>query len=417
MANGEIDLESEHIADSAFWEAAPAHRLAVFAELRRAAPVRHYPPRVSRFSRACTEFWAFTRYDDVRNASRNPRTYRSGLTIDIEEMPDELGEFYPSMINLDDPEHYRLRRLVSSGFTPRQTARLDDALGAKAAAIVDGLIERYGDGSEFDFVAEVAAPLPLQAIGDMMGVPADEQHALLTWTNTAVSPDDPGVGIAGAAGASRSLADYARRLGESRRSHPRDDLTSVLMAAEVDGERLTAKEFATFFILLVSAGNETTRNAISHGMRLLTLFPDQRRAWFDDFEAHAASAAEEIVRFETPITNMARVLTEDVVVHGVHLAAGEKVALWYGSANRDGDVFDEPDRFDVRRPVQPQQLGYGGGGPHFCLGANLARREIVVMFDEIRRRIPDLQIIGEPVRSLSMGLNGMRSLPARLRCS
>lgn len=407
-------LDQVHLADSSFWQAAPEFRHAVWAELREHDPVRHYPARTSEFSRPCTEFWAITRYADVWNASRNPASYCSSITIDIEETPEELGEFYPTMINMDDPAHARLRRLVSSGFTPKQVAKLDDGLRSKAVEIVDDVLDRYGDGAEFDFVVEVAARLPLQAIGTMMGVPDADQESIYDWTNLVVGGDDPAIGMDGSLDGLVAMADYARRLGESRLASPTDDLTSVLMHAEVEGERLTTKEFVNFFILLLSAGNETTRNAISHGMRLLTLHPDQRKILFDDYESFAWTAVEEIVRFETPISNMCRVLTEDVVIQGVPIAAGEKVALWYPSANRDASVFNDPDHFDVRRPTSPQQLGYGGGGPHFCLGANLARREIVVMFDEIRRRIPELHVTGEPERAMLMGLNSIKRLPARL---
>ena len=411
------DLDAVHLADSAFWRADPDFRHAVFAELRASDPVRHYPARTSEFSRPCTEFWALTRYEDVWNASRNPASYCSSITIDIEETPEELGEFFPTMINLDDPEHARLRRLVSSGFTPKQVAKLDDGLRSTAREIIDDVLDRNGDGGEFDFVAEVAARLPLQAIGTMMGVPGADQQLIYDWTNLAVGGDDPEIGMDGSLNGLVALADYARRLGESRLSSPTDDLTSVLMHAVVDGERLSTKEFVNFFILLVSAGNETTRNAISHGMRLLTLHPDQRKILFDDYNSFAWTAAEEIVRFETPISNMCRVLTEDVVIKGATIAAGEKVALWYPSANRDAGVFVDPNRFDVRRPTTPQQVGYGGGGPHFCLGANLARREIVIMFDEIRRRVPGLQLTGEPERALLMGLNAIKRLPARVSLS
>jgi methyl-branched lipid omega-hydroxylase len=407
--------QSEHLAHSAFWRADSAFRHRVFAALRANEPVRWYPPTTSEFSRPCTGFWALTRYEDVWSASRNPSSYCSSITIDIEESPEELDEFAPTMINLDDPEHARLRRLVSAGFTPKHVAKLDGDLQTKAAQIIDDVVERFGDGMEFDFVAEVAARLPLDAISSMLGVPPEEQGQILDWTNLVVTPDDPAVGIAGSRSGLAALADYARQLGAARLASPKDDLTSLLVHADVDGERLSTRDFVNFFILLVSAGNETTRNAISHGMRLLTLFPEQRRILFDDFGSYAWSAAEEIVRFETPISNMCRVLTKDVVIHGTRVAAGEKVALWYPSANRDGEVFADPDQFDVRRPTTPQQVGYGGGGPHFCLGANLARREIVVMFDEIRRRVPSLQIIGEPIRPLSMGLNAISHLPASLR--
>jgi cytochrome P450 len=412
MAHDPIDLDAEHLADSAFWSASPEHRERVFAELRRHHPVRWYPPRRSGFDRACTEFWALTRYDDIWHASRTPAVFCSGVTIDIEEMPDELGEFYPSMINLDAPEHARLRRLVASGFTPKQIEAQEPRLRAIAAAIIDDVLDRFGDGTEFDVVAELAARLPLRAICGMLGVPEPDHGLMLEWTNLAVSPDDPAVGVAGAAHALRQIADYAVELGRQRLERPADDVTTALMQAEVDGERLTTKEFANFFILLLSAGNETTRNAITHGLRLLTAHPDQRRIWFDDFDRHAATALEEIVRCEPLISNMCRVLTQDVELHGVTLRAGEKVALWYPSANRDETVFDRPERFDVRRPVHPQQVGYGAGGPHFCLGANLARREMTVMFDEIRRRVPRLAVTGEPERVLSMALNSVRRLQA-----
>ena len=409
-----IDLDAEHLADSAFWAASPEHRERVFGELRRHHPVRWYPPRTSGFSRACTEFWALTRYDDIWHASRTPTVFCSGVTIDIEAMPEVLGEFHPSMINLDAPEHSRLRRLVASGFTPKQVAAQDPRLRQFAAGIINDVLDRFGDGSEFDVVAELAARLPLRAICSMLGVPESDHGLMLEWTNLAVSPDDPAVGVAGAAHGLRQIADYALELGRQRLARPTDDVTTVLMHAEVDGERLTTTEYANFFILLISAGNETTRNAITHGLRLLTAHPDQRQIWFDDFDRHAATAVEEIVRCEPLISNMCRVLTQDVELHGITLRAGEKVALWYPSANRDETVFDDPGRFDVRRPLHPQQVGYGAGGPHFCLGANLARREMIVMFDEIRRRTPDLAVTGEPEFVVSMALNSVRRVNASI---
>jgi len=415
MGYEQIDLNAEHLADSAFWAATPEHRERVFAALRGEAPVRWYPPRRSGFSRACTEFWALTRYEDIWHASRTPSVYCSGVTIDIEEMPEQLGEFFPSMINLDDPEHARLRRIVAGGFTVKQAAAHEPQLRAIATEIIDQLLDRYGDGAEFDFVSEVASKLPLRAICAMLGVPEKDHALMLNWTNQAVAPDDPSVGIEGAASGFRQIADYAIELGRHRRQHPTEDLTSILMHAEVNGERLTSKEFANFFILLLSAGNETTRNATTHGLRLLTQYPDQRKIWFDDFDAHAATAVEEIVRYEPLISNMCRVLTCDVELHGVTLHRGEKVALWYPSANRDERVFEAPERFDVRRPLNPQQVGYGAGGPHFCLGANLARRELTIIFDEIRRRAPNLAATGEPERVVSMALNAIRTLPASIR--
>ena len=409
----DLDMAAEHIADSAFWEADSTHRHAVFSFLRNEAPVRWFPPRTSKFQRTCSGFWALTRYDDIWNAARTPRVFCSRFGIDIEEKPAELPEA-PTMINMDDPEHFRMRRIVSAGFTPKRIATIDAQLRVTASQIVDAAIEQFGDGTEFDLVEHISSRLPLHAICELMGVPAADRDQLFTWTNATASLDDPTVGIAVAVEAIDALTDYATSLGRLRREHPVDDLTSVLMGAHIDGERLTSTDYANFFSLLVGAGNETTRNAISHGVLLLTVHPEQRSVWFSAFDDHVATAVEEIVRYETPITHMCRVLTQDVTIRGVELAAGQKVALWYTSANRDGDAFEHPDDFDIRRPVSPQHTAFGGGGPHFCLGASLARREIAVMFEEIHRRIPTLHVTGEPERVLSMSLNSIRSMPARL---
>ena len=204
---------------------------------------------------------------------------------------------------------------------------------------------------------------------------------------------------------------YAQALGEDRRANPVDDITSVMMQAEVDGDRLTAQEFGSFFILLVVAGNETTRNAISHGMKALTDHPDQRERWWGDWDGVTRTAVEEIVRWASPVIHFRRTATADTVLGGQEIAAGDKVVLWYGSANRDERAFADPFTFDVTRPMQPVQVGFGAGGPHFCLGANLARREIGVMFDELRRRVPTLEITGPPDYLHSNFINGIKRLP------
>jgi cytochrome P450 len=210
--------------------------------------------------------------------------------------------------------------------------------------------------------------------------------------------------------AALEMFQYAVELGENRRANPTDDITSVMMAAEVDGQQLTIQEFGSFFILLVVAGNETTRNAISHGMKLLTDHPDQRALWFGDYETHTRTAVEEIVRIASPVIHFRRTATADTVLGGQELKAGDKVVMFYGAANRDERAFDRPEAFDVTRPLQPQQVGFGAGGPHFCLGANLARREIAVMFDELRRRLPELRITGEPDYLQSNFINGIKHL-------
>ena len=208
---------------------------------------------------------------------------------------------------------------------------------------------------------------------------------------------------------SMAMFQYANALGEDRLANPREDLTSALMHAEVDGERLTPAEFGSFFILLVVAGNETTRNAISHGVRLFTQNPDQKALLFGDFEKHARGAVEEIVRYATPVIHFRRTATEDTEVGGVKIPKGRKVVMFYSSANRDPSVFPDPHRFDITRD-NTKQVGFGAGGPHFCLGANLARREITVMFDEIRRRLPDLRVTGEPEWLQSSFINGIKHM-------
>lgn len=346
--------------------------------------------------------------------SRNPQLFASGRGVNIGDMPIEIAEFFGSMISMDDPRHFRLRSIVSKGFTPKEIARVEEYVKVKAAGVVDRLLHDFPD-RECDFVHEVAAPMPLQIICEMMGIPPDDEEQVFRWTNIILGVGDPEftTTFEDLFAAGMGMFQYAQALGEDRLATPRDDLTSIMMHAEVDGERLSAQEFGSFFILLVVAGNETTRNAISHGMHLLTTHPDQRALWFDDFEANTRTAVDEIVRYATPVVHFRRTATEDTEVGGQKIAAGQKLVMWYNSANRDDKVFTDPYKFDVLRSLQPAQVGFGSGGPHFCLGANLARREITVMFDEIRRRMPTLHTVGEPDYLQSNFINGIK----RLRCA
>jgi cytochrome P450 len=278
--------------------------------------------------------------------------------------------------------------------------------------LVTELIERFPSG-ECDFVEEVAAALPLAIICDMMGIPEEDHKKIFHWTNVILGVGDPEfVGTyEDLMNVALEMFTYAQSLGESRVANPQEDVTSAMMNAIVDGERLTAQEFGSFFILLVVAGNETTRNAISHGMKLLTDNPDQRDIWFNDFEAHTKTAVEEIVRYSTPVIHFRRTVTQDTELSGQKLKEGEKVVMFYASGNRDERMFADPFTFDVTRPIAPTQIGFGAGGPHFCLGANLARREISVMFDEIRRRLPKMRITGEPAMLQSSFINGIKRMP------
>ncbi len=281
-----------------------------------------------------------------------------------------------------------------------------------AARLVDEMIEQHPDRTA-DFVESFAGPFPLAIICEMMGIPADDHKQIFEWTNIILGVGDPEFtdSYETLLNAGLGLNTYAQALGEDRRANPRDDITSALMAAELDGDQLTAQEFGSFFILLVVAGNETTRNAISHGVKLLTDHPDQRATWFDDYETHTRSAVEEIVRLASPVIHFRRTVTADTELGGEQLHAGDKVVMFYESANRDERVYEHPLQFDVTRDINPAQVGFGAGGPHVCLGATLARREIAVAFDEIRRRLPELRTTGEPDYLQSNFINGIKRLP------
>ena len=357
---------------------------------------------------------ALTRHDDIWHVSRNPQIFCSGQGSNIGDLPVEINEFFGSMINMDDPKHFRLRSIVSKGFTPKEITALEESVRVRSRLVIDRMFERFPE-RECDFVHEVAALMPLQIICDMMGIPESDEEMIFNWTNTILGVGDPEfvgsfedlVRVGG------EIFAYALALGEDRLKNPRNDIASVMMNAVVDGERLTAQEFGSFFILLVVAGNETTRTAIAHGMRELTLHRDQREIWFNDFETHTKTAVEEIVRVATPVIHFRRTATQDTEINGQPIKEGEKVVMFYQSGNRDERIFANPFEFNVRREIAPAQIGFGAGGPHFCLGANLARREIAVMFDEIRRRVPTLEITGEPAYLQSSFINGIK----RMKCA
>lgn len=356
--------------------------------------------------------WAIVDFDLILEMSKTPQTFSSASGITILDLPTEFNEFFSSMIAMDDPRHARLRRLVSAGFTPRMLRRLEHSVTEQARDIIDDV----GRAGGCDFVVDVAARLPLAIVCDLMGVPRSELDFVFDQTNIILGASDPeyveevddiptALLTAGAA-----LAELMTSVAESKRGGDSDDLTSILVNAELDGERLTYSEIASFFILLVVAGNETTRNAISWGLVYLAENPDQRRIWRDDFEGVAPTAVEEIVRLASPVTYMRRTATVDVELGGAHIAAGDKLAMFYLAANRDEIRFVEPLRFDVRRSPN-NHLGFGGPGPHYCLGAHLARREITVMFRELFARLPDIELAGPPDVLQSSFIHGIKHLP------
>ena len=410
-----VELDQVNISEPDFWSAPREHRESVFAALRRDAPVKFFPEIPLANFPIGPGYWALTKHEDIWHVSRNPQLFCSGKGSNIADLTTELNEFFGSMISMDDPKHVRLRSIVARGFTPKEISRIEEYVRVKARTVVDEVIEKYND-REFDFVGNIAAPFPLQIICEMMGIPKSDERQILDWTNVILGAGDPDFGgsLENLINVALEIFAYAQALGEDRLKTSRDDLTSVMMHSEVDGERMSPQEFGSFFILLVVAGNETTRNAISHGMLELTHHPDQRATWFNNFETNTKNSVEEIVRWASPVIHFRRTATADTEIRGVKIAAGEKVVMWYNSGNRDEDVYPDPYKFDLSRPSGPAQIGFGAGGPHFCLGANLARREISVLFDEIRRRLPDLQVTGEPEYLRSNFINGIKRMPCQI---
>jgi len=404
LAFADIDL-----SDIEFWAKPEAEREAAFKRLRDDAPISFYDEVLIEGFPQGPGYWALTRYADVMHVSRHPELFCSGRGgTNIGDIPQELAEFLGSIINMDDPRHKKLRGLVNSGFGPKQLNQLLDQVQVRAAGVVDAVASK----GECDFVSEIAALLPLQLVCDMVGVPPSLEQSVFAQTNVILGVGDPEYvqSYEDLMAAFMTLHQMAMELGQHRLDHPTDDITSILMHAEVDGERLTVPEFASFFILLVVAGNETTRTAISHGMLALQDNPEQKTLWMGDFDRYAQDAVEEIVRWATPVIHFRRTATQDTEIDGHPIKEGEKVVMWFNSANRDERAFENPFAFDITRSPNPH-VGYGGGGPHFCLGANLARREIRVMFQELFKRLPDLEITGEPARLQSSFIHGIKRMP------
>jgi len=411
-----VAVDSINISDPEFWKGSRQHRESVFATLRREAPVKFFPEIPLANFPVGPGYWALTKHDDIWHVSRNPELFCSGKGSNIADLTVELNEFFGSMISMDDPKHVRLRTIVSKGFTPKEITRIEEYVKNKAKSIVDKVLAKYGVNEEFDFVDNIAAPFPLQIICEMMGIPESDERQILDWTNVILGAGDPDFGgtLENLITVALEMFAYAQALGEARLANPTDDLTSVMMHSIVDGDRMSSQEFGSFFILLVVAGNETTRNAISHGMLQLTEHPDQKAAWYGDFESKTKGAVEEIVRWASPVIHFRRTATCDTEIRGVKIKEGEKVVMWYNSGNRDEEIYENPHQFNIARTLAPAQVGFGAGGPHFCLGANLARREIAVMFDEIRRRLPNLVITGEPAYLQSNFINGIKRMPCRI---
>jgi cholest-4-en-3-one 26-monooxygenase len=375
-----------------------------FAQLRKTAPVWWNEQRESIFNDG--GYWVISRHQDIKDISRDGdlwSTNRKGVVMRMPDgtTPDQLELTKALLINHDAPEHTRLRKLISRLFTPRAVATLEEKLAIAARDIVSAAKQK----DTGNFVDDIAMRLPLLAIADMLGVPEADREKLFTWTNQIMNNEDPDYESDYAA-ANAELMGYAYTMAEERRRCPADDIVTKLVQADVDGEWMEDVEFAFFVILLAVAGNETTRNAMTHGMNA---FFDNPAQWELFKRERPDTAADEIVRWATPVHCFQRTAMADTELGGVAIAEGQRVGMFYSSANYDEAVFDRPFDFNILRDPNPH-LGFGGNGAHFCIGANLARMEIKLIFNEIADQIPDISKLGEPQRLRSGWLNGVKDL-------
>ncbi|MEU5426765.1 cytochrome P450 [Streptomyces olivoreticuli] len=382
-----------------------------FAVLRRTAPVwwNAQPHGVAGFDD--DGYWVVTRHADVKEVSTRPEIFSSAANTAVIRFHEHIRREQIDvqrliMLNMDPPEHTRVRQIVQRGFTPRSVRALEGALRERARAIVAEARERGGG----NFVTDIACELPLQAIAEIVGVPQEDRARIFDWSNKMIAYDDPELAITEEVGATAAmeLISYAMNLAAERKKCPARDIVSLLVAAEGEGN-LASEEFGFFVLLLAVAGNETTRNAISHGMHAFLTHPEQ---WELFKRERPSTAAEEIVRWATPVVSFQRTATRDTELGGAAIRAGQRVGVFYASANNDPEVFERSEVFDITRDPNPH-LGFGGGGPHFCLGKSLAVLEIDLVFNAIADAAPGIELAGEPRRLRSAWLNGIKELRVR----
>ncbi|WP_029112798.1 cytochrome P450 [Mycobacterium sp. URHB0044] len=403
-----IDLSSR-----AFWSTSAATREKAFAVLRAERPVSWHPPVEDSLMHDPQDpgYWAVTRHADIVTVSRDSDVFLSGKGVLFENVPEELLEASQSFLAMDPPRHTMIRKVVHAAFTPRQVRRIEDSIKANARDIV---AELQDAGSGADFVEHCAKELPIRTLSDMVGIPESERAQVAEAADAMVSLGDPAF-LAGRnplevlVMSQMYLHQVAGALAADRRQNPGEDLISSLVHAEVDGDRLTDAEVAAFFVLLAVAGNDTTRQTMSHAVKALTDFGAQRDWLAADFDDRIGGAIEEFVRWATPVMTFRRTAATDYQVGDQTIAAGEKVVMFYASGNADTDVFDAPERLDLSRKPNPH-LGFGGGGRHFCLGAHVARAQLRAVFSELFTQLPTIQA-GEPEYVPGNFIHGIRSMP------
>jgi len=398
LTRAERPYDPADISSREFWSGTAKDREKVFAELRANRPVSwHRPVKNGMFEDPNDQgFWAVVRHADLIEVTRRPQDFLSGMGITFESFPPEMLDAAQGFIASDPPRHTKIRRLHAAAFTPKQLTRIDDHIVANARRVVDAI----ADKGEVDFVKEVAALVPMHNICDMVGIPEEHRRTVAYESQFADGWRDPRL-LQGAEPLARlaqtifTMRGIADELIADRRRAPKDDLLTALVQAAVDGEQLTDDEISSIFNLLIIAGNDTTRQSIAHGMKALTDFPDQRAWLMEDLAGRMPLAVEEIVRYATPIMTFRRTAAHDTELGGQHITEGDKVIMFYSSANMDTEVFDHPERLDLSRSPN-KHVAFGGGGIHHCLGAQLARRQIAATFRELLTRLPDIRVVGEP---------------------
>ena len=407
------DQSTLDLAELSFWESTPEERAEAFAVLRREGSVARFRMPATRWTPEPDPhdgFWAVLGFEDIRAVSRDQKHFTTTQGVQWEDLTPEIVEASTSFLGMDDPRHARVRGLVSTGFTPRQVGRLEEGIRRDA----EQLVAELDDHETGDFVQLVSRRLPTMTIMRMIGVPESDHERLADVAEAAVSWNDPeflqgrdpqemiGEVIA-------TFHQAAVEIAQDRAKHPADDLMTAMVQAEVDGEKLTLDELGAFFVLLAVAGNDTTRQATSHTMLALTRFGDQRSVLLEDLEGRIDTAVEEFVRYTTPVMTFRRTATADTELGGRRIAEGDRVVMFYPSGNRDESVFEDPDRFDVQRDPN-RHLGFGGGGPHYCMGAPLAKLQLRALFTNLLGRYPDLEV-GEPHYMVGNFIDAISAMP------